>query len=151
MFAFMFYKRKRPVDYTCIMHITLLWISLLCLFSVPHSCGYHRAVKYDMWDKETSQWSKTYDIIISPLTRKIAHSFRLYCSVRKSLPSNIKYKSHLSRQHNYWSHRCSWSIACWRCFIYISILDLTPGFSGLSKDNYETRQETFKFWDLVRL
>ena len=30
------------------------------------------------------------------------------------------------------------------------ILDLTPGFNGLGKDNCKTRRETFKFWDLVR-
>ena len=32
-----------------------------------------------------------------------------------------------------------------------SILDLTPGFIGLGKDNCATRRETFKFGDLVRL
>ena len=31
-----------------------------------------------------------------------------------------------------------------------SILDLTPGFNGLGKDNYKTGRESFKFWDLVR-
>ena len=31
------------------------------------------------------------------------------------------------------------------------ILDLTPGFIGLGKDNCKTRRETFKFDDLVRL
>ena len=39
--------------------------------------------------------------------------------------------------------RCSWSIACRRCSNYIFILDLTPGFNGLHKDNCETRWETF--------
>ena len=34
---------------------------------------------------------------------------------------------------------------------YIFILDLAPGFNGLGKDNCKTRQETFKFWDLMRL
>ena len=38
-----------------------------------------------------------------------------------------------------------------RCSNYILILDLTPGFNGLSKNNCKTRLETFKFWDLVRL
>ena len=42
-------------------------------------------------------------------------------------------------------------IACRRCSNYIFILDLTPAFSELDKDNYETRRETFKFWDLVPL
>ena len=34
---------------------------------------------------------------------------------------------------------------------YISILDLTPGFNGLSKDNCKTRRETFQLGDLVLL
>ena len=44
-----------------------------------------------------------------------------------------------------------WSIACRRCSNYIFILNLTPGFNGLSEDNCTRIQETFKFWDLVRL
>ena len=44
---------------------------------------------------------------------------------------------------------CSWSNAC--CSNYASILDLTPGFIGLGKDNCKTRPETFKFGDLVQL
>ena len=31
------------------------------------------------------------------------------------------------------------------CSNYILILDLTPGFNGLGKDNYKTRREPFKF------
>ena len=31
------------------------------------------------------------------------------------------------------------------------VLDWTPGFNKLHKDNCKIRQETFKFWDLVRL
>ena len=34
---------------------------------------------------------------------------------------------------------------------YIFILDATPGFNGLGKDNCKTRRETFMFCDLVRL
>ena len=34
---------------------------------------------------------------------------------------------------------------------YIFILNLTPGFNGLGKDNYKMRRETFDFWDLVCL
>ena len=45
----------------------------------------------------------------------------------------------------------SWSIACRRCSNYIFILNLTPGFNGLSEDNCKRIQETFKFWDLVWL
>ena len=33
----------------------------------------------------------------------------------------------------------------------VSILDLTPGFNGLGKDNCTRRRELFKFGDLVQL
>ena len=39
-------------------------------------------------------------------------------------------------------HSCSWSIACSN---YIFILDLTPGFNGLGKDNCETGREVLGF------
>ena len=58
---------------------------------------------------------------------------------------------HFGRQLNCWSLRSSWSIACRRCSNYIFILNLTPGFNGLGKDNCKTRLETFVFWDWVRL
>ena len=58
---------------------------------------------------------------------------------------------HLGRQLNCWSIRCSWSIACRRCSIYIVILFLTPGFNRMGKDKCKTRWESFKFWDLVHL
>ena len=70
---------------------------------------------------------------------------------------NITYRqvSNISRTlegyKNCRSLRCSWSIACRRCPNYIFILDLTPGFMGLGKDNCKTRRETIKFGDLVRL
>ena len=32
---------------------------------------------------------------------------------------------------------------------YIFILDLTPDWNGLGKDNCKTRRETFRFWNLV--
>ena len=69
----------------------------------------------------------------------------------RELPSSLWYKTHFSRQWNCRSLRCSWSIACRRCSNYIFILDLTPGFIGLGKDNCKTRTETFMFWDWVRL
>ena len=50
-----------------------------------------------------------------------------------------------------WSLRCSWSIACRRCSNYIFILDLTPDFNGLDKDNCNMRWEIFKCWDLAQL
>ena len=67
------------------------------------------------------------------------------------IPPSLWYKTHLSRQLNCWSLRCSWSIACRRCSNYIIILDLTPGFNGLGKDNCKTRRESLKFCDLVWL
>ena len=38
-----------------------------------------------------------------------------------------------------------------RCSNYIFILDSTPGFSVLGKDNCKMRQESFKFGVLVHL
>ena len=67
------------------------------------------------------------------------------------IPSSLQYKTHFSGQLNCWSFRRSWSIACRRCSNYIFILNLTSGFNGLGKDNYQMRREAFKFWDLVRL
>ena len=55
------------------------------------------------------------------------------------------------RQLNCWSLRCSWSIACRHCSNYIFILNLTPGFNGLLKDNCKKRRESFKYLDLLRL
>ena len=72
-------------------------------------------------------------------------------SAETRIPSSLQYKTHFSGQLNCWSLRCSWSIACRRCSNYIFILNLTPGFNGLCKDNYKMRREAFKFWDLVRL
>ena len=68
-----------------------------------------------------------------------------------NIPSSLWYKTHLSSQLNCWSFIYSWSIACRRCSNYIFILDLTPGFNEMGKDNCKTRWESFKFWDLVRL
>ena len=68
------------------------------------------------------------------------------------LPSNLQYKTRLSRHWNCWSLRCSWSIACRWYSNYIFILDLTPGFNGAGKDNCKKmRWETFKFANLVHL
>ena len=69
------------------------------------------------------------------------------------VPANLKYKSHLSRQYYFWSLRLrwGWSIACRRCSKHVFILDLTPDFNGLGKDNWNKRRETFTFCDLVRL
>ena len=37
-----------------------------------------------------------------------------------------------------------------RCSNYIFILDWTSDFNRLRKDTYKTKQETFKFWNLLR-
>ena len=58
---------------------------------------------------------------------------------------------HPTRQWNCWSFRCSCSIACRHCSNYIFIPDLVPDFNELGKDNCQTRQETFKVWDVVQL
>ena len=70
---------------------------------------------------------------------------------QRRLPSNPWYKMHLSGQLNYWSLRCSWNIACRHCSNSIFVLDLTPGFNRLRKDNCKTRRKIFKFRDLVHL
>ena len=67
------------------------------------------------------------------------------------LPSYLSYKSRLSRQWNCWPFWSCWSIACRRSSNYIFILDLTPGFNILHKDNWKARWETFKFSVLVRV
>ena len=77
-----------------------------------------------------------------------AQKIHIYIYIYRQV-SNIR--RNFSRQLNCWSLRCSWSIACRRCSNYIFILNLTPGFNGLGKDNYKMRREAFKFWDLVRL
>ena len=38
-----------------------------------------------------------------------------------------------------------------RLSIYMFIIGLKPGFSGLGKANCKTIEETSKFWDLVRV
>ena len=58
-----------------------------------------------------------------------------------------QYKSHLSKQGSCLSLGCSLSTTCRRCFNYIFILNLTPGFNWLKKDYCKTRR---KFRDLVR-
>ena len=62
----------------------------------------------------------------------------------KHLPSSLWYNTHFSKQFS-WPLRCSWGIACRRCSNYIFILDLTPGFTGLGKDNCKTRPKSLKF------
>ena len=59
--------------------------------------------------------------------------------------------SNISPTQSAISLRCSWSIAYRRCSNNIFILDLTPGFNGLGKDNCKARRETFELGDLMRL
>ena len=82
---------------------------------------------------------------------RIMHLLTKLLQRLQEMPSNLQYKLHLSSQYYCWSFRCSWSIAGRRCSNYIFILDLTPGFSGLGKDNCKPRRESFKIWDLVEL
>ena len=65
--------------------------------------------------------------------------------------NTVKPLINISRILVCWSLRCSWNIACRRCSNYIFILELTPGFRGLGKYNFKTKQETNKFCDLVQL
>ena len=39
----------------------------------------------------------------------------------------------------------NWLTVCRHCSNYIFILNLTPGFNGMGKDNYKMRQEAFNF------
>ena len=80
--------------------------------------------------------------IFLAIWNEISHNYRQVSNIRCTLLGN-KFVDH--------SVRCSWSIACRRCSNYIIILDLTPGFIGLNKDNFKTKRGTFKFGDLVRL
>ena len=59
--------------------------------------------------------------------------------------SNLQQKPHLSRQWNYWSLRCSWSIAYRRCPNHIFIPDFTPGFNGLGKTTSRRDEKHFSF------
>ena len=49
------------------------------------------------------------------------------------IPSNLQYKTHVSRQWNCWPLRCSWIMACRRCCNYIFILDLTSALMDWAK------------------
>ena len=55
---------------------------------------------------------------------------------------NISYITRLSGQYNCWSLKWSWSIACRQYSNYIFILDLTPCFIGLDKDNCKARRKS---------
>ena len=73
--------------------------------------------------------------------KKSIYKYRQVSNIRHTLIGNKICRSLSS----------SWSIACQRCSNYIFILNLTPGFIGLGKDNCNTRGEPFKFGDFVRL
>ena len=59
--------------------------------------------------------------------------------------------------HSLWRALVSQPVVIWFCYQliscsdYIFVLDLTPCFNGLGKDNCKTRRVKFKFGDLVRL
>ena len=94
-------------------------------------------------------WSAAVTWWKSQVTKSLPEPMMIQFTDAHRQVSNIRL--HFSRQLNCWSLRCSWSIACRRCSNYIFILNLTPGFNGLGKDNYKMRLEAFQFWDLVRL
>ena len=95
------------------------------------------------------QWVKWVNSVLSCSMYKVLRKKSWVCCSLIGLPSNLSYKSHLSRQWNCWSLRCSWSIACQCCSNYIFILHLTHGFSGFGKGNCKMRREIFKFLDLI--
>ena len=58
------------------------------------------------------------------------------------VPWSLWYKTHLSG-HKITDHS--------NCSKHIFTPDLTPGFNRLRQDNYKTKRETVKLWDLVPL
>ena len=75
---------------------------------------------------------------ISPITDFQSETYRQISNISGTLVGNK------SVDH---SIRWSWSIACRLCSNCIFILDSTPGFNGLGKDNRKTRRETYELWD----
>ena len=106
--------------------------------------GTSNYIPYILWDVITCPcpW------LLLLAQQSACYSFRV-----DVIPRDTHYRqtSNISKQYNCWSLRSTWSIACRCCSNYIFILDLTSSFSGLGRDNYITRWETFKFWDLVPL
>ena len=99
----------------------------------------------------------SYFVIHIVFTSQIAFWFEscTLLSLRRSRDSSYRQTSNISRTlegNKLVVHsdivEC---IARRRCSNYIFILDLTPGFNGLGKDNCKTRRGSFMFWDLVRL
>ena len=78
------------------------------------------------------------------------HMDVLECSI-KSCTLKPLTQSHLSRQYNCWSLRCSSNTACRRCSNSIFILDFTPGVNALYRNNFKTKRKAMKFWELVPL
>ena len=62
----------------------------------------------------------------------------------RDLPSYLWYKTHLSRQLNSWSLRCSWSIACRRCSNNICILD--PASMNWAKTTARRDKNHLSLW-----
>ena len=75
--------------------------------------------------------------------------------IQKTVSYQTEYLVYLNKtivmQYDHYHMSSSHTTACRRCSNYIFILDLTPGFKGLGKDDFKTRWESFKFWYLVRL
>ena len=64
----------------------------------------------------------------------LPHPHRSPRTVVNEVPPKLYYKSHLSRQYNCWSLKCSLNIDC-RCCSNNVILDLTPVASGIGFDD----------------
>ena len=91
------------------------------------------------WDRYTKcLWAQNWNLV-----KILLLLIFIYCQTPN--------KTNLIRQSTCASFRCSWSSASEGCSNYMFILDLTPCFHGLGKDNCKTRQVTSKFLDLVHL
>ena len=131
------------------IHIKYLYINLRSIgikhqvssrFSISHHYYYY--YHHHQFALDTRRTCQSVTVFIDFNTTPI-------CMIYHQVP--IIYKTYFSRQLNNWSLRCSWSIACRRCFNYIFIFNLTLCFNILRLDNCKPRRETFKFWNLLRL
>ena len=97
-------------------------------------------------------WSgKLWYWLINPTNPHFQHPKHLSNPLEKTCCQTSSIRHTYTRQWNCLSLRCSWSVVCRCCCNCIFILDLTPGFNRLHKDNCKMRWETFKFGDLVHL
>ena len=123
-----------------------IFVNEKCFFYYFHSNAVTCVPKGAIKNKPTSNMP-----LFEPMVGYFADAYihRLPSIYQSTYPQNSNI--YLSRQKHCWSLRCSWSITCRRCSNYIFILNLTPGFSDLGKDDCKTGRETFTFWDLMWL